>query len=358
MNWLKTRLLPLLPIIFAALLTTGCGNLVEIQERDFVLALGISYDEEDYRFTFCLPNLATVTGQSYPADNSSLLRTYSGKSIREIEQIYNSNSEKRLDYRHLQVIVLDSSICSAPAAMKDLLIQINDYYDISHNVLVYFYASDVSKLLAVEGVNGSIGEHLNKMNKNNTGGRRKPANIGTLIDCMENERTLFIPALTSRENSIAGDGGIFFRENQLQRPVTQPESELYYIAAGQSDDYLIRTAAGHLVQIGEVKSKTGYELTDQGPVVSLHITGSARILPGTGAAAANITDIRDGTNNDIKNKIETELNEVMKQDGIDCLNLYDQSSYKSRKTWLRYQNRPGEFINDLRLLVTVELSYQ
>jgi len=353
----KTGLLFLL-LIVCTLILSGCGDLAEIQDRDFVLAIGISYDDENYRITYCLPDLGTVTGQSHPTDKSTLLRTYSGKSIREIEQSYNLNSEKRLDYRHLQVIVLDSSVCSEPAAMKELLIQIDDYYDISHNVLVYFYESDVRALLDTKGINGSIGEHLNKMNKNNFVGGRKPAKIGTLIDCIENDRTLFIPALTNRENSIAVNGGIFFRDNQMQRPVSQPESDFYYIAGGIGRDYLIRTASDHLIRIGEVKTKASYELTDQGPGINLHITGSARILPGTGTAAPDSPLLMDETNNYIKDCIETELNDFMKRDNIDFLNLYEQSSYKSRRTWLRYQNRLSDFINDVRISVTVELSYQ
>lgn len=354
---LKPSLLMLL-LILCTLMLTGCGDLAEIQDRDFVLALGISYEDGNYRFTYCLPDLAAATGQSHPSDNSGLLRTYSGQSFREIEQLYNFNSDKRLDYRHLQAIIWDSSICLNPAAMKELLIQINDYYDISHNVLVYFFDSDVRELLDTEGVNGSIGEHLNKMNKNHTYGGRKPAQIGAMIDSMENERILYIPALTNRENSIAVDGGIFFQNNQMQRPVSQPESDFYNIAAGKSSDYLIRTASGQLVRIGEIKAKTSYELTDQGPNISLCITGSARILPGTGDAEPNSILIRDESNNYIKECIETELNNFMKRDNIDFLNLYEQSSYKSRRTWLRYQDRSADFINDARISVTVELNYQ
>lgn len=352
---LKTNLLTLLAV--CTLLLTGCGDLAEIQDRDFVLALGISYDDENYRFTYCLPDLGTVTGQAHSTDNSSLLRTYSGKSLREIEQSYNFSSAKRLDYRHLQVIILDSSICLKPAAMKELLIQMNDYYDISHNVLVYYYEADVRKLLHTEGVNGSIGEHLNRMNKNNSVSGQQPAKIGDLIDSMENERTLYIPALASRENSLFVDGGIFFQNNQIKRSVSRSESSFFTIAAGKSSDHLIRTALGHLVQLENIKVKTRYELSGSGPNISLHITGSARILPEAGAAV-NISQTRDEINGEIKSGIEMMLDDMMKRDHIDFLNLYEQSSYKSRRTWLRYRNQTADFIHDSRIFVTVELNYQ
>lgn len=351
----KTALLSLLLMVFALTLS-GCGDLVEIQDRDFVLALGISHTGDTYRVTYCLPDLAAVTEQSRTQGQSSLLRTYSGKSLREIDESYNFNSENRLDYRHLQVMVLDSSVCSSPAAMKDLLIQINDYYDISHNVLVFFYESDVRELLDTKGVNGSIGEHLKKLNKNNTVSGLEPAKIGTLIDCMENERTLFIPALTSRDHSVAAEGGIFFRENRMLRPVSRPESDFYHIAAGKGSGFLIRTDSGLLIRIKEVKTRIRYELADRGPDISLEITGAARIHPADGSES-NFS-VRDEANSYMKHCIETELDGFMKRDQIDCLNLYEQSSYQSRATWIRYQNRLTDFISDSRVAVSVDFSYE
>ncbi|MGL5435450.1 MAG: hypothetical protein ACRDBO_08655 [Lachnospiraceae bacterium] len=344
----------LLSILLCSLLLTGCGDLVEIQDRDFVLALGISYDSGQYQVTYSLPDLAATTEQIKPTDKDSQLRTYRGTSLREIDQSYNFNSEKRLDYRHLQVIILDSSICSRQQVMKDLLVQINDYYDISHNVLIYFYEADVRQLMGTEGVNGSIGEHLKKLNNNNSISGLDPAKIGTLIDCMENERTLFIPALHNRDNSIAVDGGIFFRENQMLLPVAQIDSEIYYITLGKSNDYLMRLSPSRLFQIKEIKTKTSFELTSEGPVISLKVTGSAKSLPGT--SSENSSGSVEETNAYIKEKIEMQIAGFMKRDHIDYLNLYEKSSYQSRQTWLRYKDRLTDFINEASISVTVDIN--
>ncbi len=351
----KTALLGIL-IFLCSILLTGCGDLVEIQDRDFVLALGISWQNGEYEATYSLPDLSAVTEQPVSSDQDSRLRSYRGATLHEIEQCYNFNSEKRLDYRHLQVIILDASVCLAPQVMKDLLIQIDDYYDISHNVLVYFYSSDVRELMGLDGVNGSIGEHLKKLNNNNSISGLDPAQIGTLIDCMENERTLFIPALYSRDNSIAVDGGIFFRDNQMLRPVTQLESDIYYITMGKSNDYLVRLSPKQLIQIKEVKTKYHYDLTGDGPVINLKITGSAKTLPG--ASSEKSSDLKEEANAYIKNMIETQLSVFMKQNQIDYLNLYEKSSYKNRRTWLHYENRTEDFISDAQISVDVDITFE
>ena len=165
MSGIKRAVLSLFCVVISFIFT-GCGDLVEIQDRDFVMALGISYQNGQYQVTYSLPNLSEITDQATAGQNN-LLRTYEGNSLAEAEQIYNANSENRLDYRHLQTIIIDATICENEQAMKELLLQIDDKYDISHNVLVYFSRVELTDIMGMESINGSIGEHLKKLNSNN-----------------------------------------------------------------------------------------------------------------------------------------------------------------------------------------------
>lgn len=343
----RAAMLFLLPLLLG-----GCGDLVEIQDRNFVLALGISYHDGQYRVTYCLPDLTEATEQSTSADHSSLIRTYEGTSLAEIERIYNFNSDSRLDYRHLQVIILADSLCADSDAMKQVLIQINDNYNLSHNALVYYYRQDVEKLLATEGINSSMGEHLKKLNHNTGLSRIEPAKIGALIDCLANERTLYIPALFVRDNSIALDGGVFFRQNQAVKQISQEDSDYYYLSRGKGRSYFIRMAPDYLIELKEVKAKTYYELTSQGPRIELLLTGTAKEVPG---ACADNSPWRQKRDEFLQEQIDRQLAEWMKQGGLDYLNLYEKSSYQHRDIWLLYENRPADFIADTTVHVTVNL---
>lgn len=352
----KHKSAPLLSILlFAVLLLTGCGDLVEIQDRDFVLAIGISYHNKEYQVTYGLPDLSEVTDQTAASEQSRLIRTYQGHSLSEIEQDYNLNSENRLDYRHLQVILLDNSVCSDPRAMKMLLNELNENYDISHNALVYYCDTDVTELMGIAGANGSIGEYLKKLNRNNRIHGLEPAKIGSLFDCISNNRTLFIPSLDYRDNSAAVSGGIFFQENHIVRTVSQADSDYYYIALGKNQETLLRLSAEHLLQLSGIKAKTKYELTAEGPVIRLEISGTAKFLPEQNAAA--IYPIEE-INTRIRQQIEIQINDLMKTDGIDYLNLYEKSSCKSRQTWIRYENRLVDFIDEAVIVVSVDIHYE
>lgn len=351
---LYKMILPLL-LCLCPLLLTGCGDLVEIQERDFVMALGVSFQDGQYQVTYGLPDLGVVTEQSTSADKSSLTRTYTGKSLFEIDQMYNFHSESRLDYRHLQVIILDTAICGNAEAMRQLLTQINDNYDISHNVLVYYYDSDVTELMLMDGVNGSIGEHLKKLNNNNHINGMEPSKIGSLVDCIYNQRTLFIPSLTYRDDSVAVEGGILYSENRMLKKLSQPEGEIYYITMGKSNDYLLRPSENELIQLKNIASKIKYEQTKQGPLVKLTITGTAKSLP----ESIGRHDIpAQSVNAYVRDLIIGQWEMLAKRDSIDYLNLYEKSSYKSRPIWIQYQNRPEEFIRDVGIDVVVDIHFE
>lgn len=342
-------------LILLPLFLTGCGDMVEIQDRDFVLAIGVSYVGHQYQVTYALPNLGQITEQSSAGDQSSLIRTYEGNSLPEIDQRYNFNSENRLDYRHLQVIIFDQSICSNQQAMKDLLIQINDNYNISHNVLVYFYPEEAKDLMSIEGVNGSIGEHLKKLNNNNRINGTEPAKIGSLIDGIYNDRTLFIPTLYNRDNSIAINGGLFFQNNRSIKQVSQQDSDFYYITLGKNNDYLLRLSENQLIQLKQLKAKVSFQKTADKPYILFKISGTAISLPRNSGAP---TLTKQQLNEFIRHKIELELSDFFKGEQIDYLNLYEKSSYKNRSIWVDYENRHADFINDTITEVIVDIHYE
>ena len=338
-----------------SLLLTGCGDLVEIQGRDFVLALGISYTDGQYQVTYSLPDLAKVTEQSKESESNGLIRTYEGHSLPELEQVYNLNSENRLDYRHLQAIILDDSICTNQTAMQKLLVDLNDNYDISNNVLVYYYDGAVEEIIELGGGSGSVGEHLKKLSHNNEKNEMEPAKIGTLIDCLANERTLFIPALIVRDDSIAIDGGIFFFENHLVKRIDQADCVFYFISLGQGSDTLVRLSPDHLIRLKDVKAKTTYALTEEGPAVHLTVTGAANPLPQLTSEGAYPAELM---NQYIEKEISRFLDENLKTQQLDCLNFYEKSSYKNRQMWLAYEGKHEAFMDDLSVNVSVEIEYR
>ena len=99
-----------LTIVVWAVMLWGCMDSVEIEDRNYVMAMGIDYDEneEEYIVSLSFPDLKALTGDGdnihYP------VMVISGKNLKDIEDIYHQMSSKRLDFGQLQAIVFGREV--------------------------------------------------------------------------------------------------------------------------------------------------------------------------------------------------------------------------------------------------------
>lgn len=347
----KIKVISLILIIFLISFTvTGCSDMVEIQDRDFVLALGISYTDK-YNVTFALPDLDAITGQSNEAAKERLLRNFSAETLPEIEVLYNLNSEKRLDYRHLKAIVLDGSIFLDQEKLKEFLRYIDNQYMLSRNVLLFYYPDGANNLLDMNSkIGGSIGDYLKKLNKNNLN-MKDNATLGSIMNCLDYTKSLLIPMLKEEESSIALNGGVIFYKDSELKIITEEQRKIYEILQGKGTDYVFRIG-DDVIRLKDVKCKTKYEYTNHVPYVQFNINGISENLQSDSSMD---TSLPNKLKLYLEEQIKGELNTLLKQEHIDFLNLYETSSYKNRDIWVNYEGRINEFIDDLQIGLNIEI---
>ena len=344
----------LLFLLLGPFCLTGCADMVEIQERDFVMALGVSAYEDSYEVTFALPNLDAVTGQAADGESDNFIRTFSGSSFPEIQKLYNQNSKGRLDLRHVQAIVFDATIGDAPAQMEHLLSFLNDNYELSHNVLVFYCFDDVKEVMEMEEtLGGSIGDYLLDLNKNNKRGDMQNVTIGHLITAQENNRTVIVPALWKDDSSVYLDGCALFQNNRIVRLLDQQESELLHIMRGEGSDYLFQLSDQTVMQINTLQVKTSYSIKQNHPHVLLTIKGTCQAIP---ASRSENPALSSQLNLQVQEMLTQYMVPLLLDEQIDFLNLYEESSYKQRDIWFTYKENPRQFLKDLVLDIHVDFS--
>lgn len=350
---LKFKFLFISLILLSAFGLTGCVDMVEIQERDFVMAMGIAW-QDDYQFTFALPNLDAVTGQSTNSDQDSLVRTIHGAAFPEIEENYNRSSKNRLDLRHLQAIVFDTSLCTNPTKMAEILESMNDNYELSHNVLVFYCLGNTKDLIGMEGnLDSSIGDYLRKMNKNNQRSGVDKVTIGQLITCQENNSTIAIPVIDQSESSVFLDGIVLFQNNQTVRYLNQQESDLYHLVKGEGSGYLFHLSGDTVIKLNTVHDKLQYENRAEGPYVKLTLQGAGQVMPKSHVDSPSLAQ---EFNQLLASRIEESVMPILREEHLDFFNLYEKSSYKKRDIWLRYQADQRKFTDDLTLEIVVDFT--
>ena len=145
---------------------SGCGDLVEIEDRNFVMCLGIDTGPDGLEVSLGFPDLKALTGDGdnihYPAV------TLTGDSMEDVEAAYRAGSNKRLDYGQLQMIVFGRKMMNDSAQMREVLEYIREQPAFTRTVLVCMADDRAGDIVALdESVNGSIGFYLRQMFDNN-----------------------------------------------------------------------------------------------------------------------------------------------------------------------------------------------
>ena len=164
---MKKGIAVLTTVVWAVMLW-GCMDSVEIEDRNYVMAMGIDYDEneEEYIVSLSFPDLKALTGDGdnihYP------VMVISGKNLKDIEDIYHQMSSKRLDFGQLQAIVFGREVMENRSVLEVMISYMKNHQSFTRTIDVCLSETSASDIVALdESVNGSIGFYLHEMFENN-----------------------------------------------------------------------------------------------------------------------------------------------------------------------------------------------
>ena len=198
-----------------AALLSGCGKTPQIEDRNYVMALGIDYvcekgkykndkyendkyKSNEYRSNDCIdggyfkitisfPDVGALTGNDGPEPEAPL--TLQVKKLQDIEAVYENMASQKLDFGQLQVILLGQNVLK----QREILKNVADY--MQHQAFTrttYICATKKDSRQVIEmdtEVNGSVGIYIKDMLENNyevQEKKRKACILNDFIIAVEN----------------------------------------------------------------------------------------------------------------------------------------------------------------------------
>lgn len=363
-------------VFFSAFTLTGCSDMTEIEDRNFIQALGIDYEEDKLTVTYASPDLASYTeqGSSDEDEKEKLLTELTGKDYLELEQEILLNSDKRIDFSHLKVILLGKDVVQNPREYNKFLQYVENKYEIGRNTLVFLSdtsAKDIMKLNSkVEGGVGNYLNQLNRINVMNTG--KEEVKLGTLIQS-KNDGSFIpkIPILTVSEDSIKVEGSGLIYNSMLVYEIDKMDLDYINIARGHGKNSRLfiedsTKNQDYVIKIYKISKTIDIEKKNSKPYMTLTIEGEGKLEKGiemdeTGfhiEQKKRMDEIVRECNEYIKNKIIGNIEEIMKNEKIDYMNSYRATSYSNKDLWLKYKDHQQEFLEELDYLVEVNIGLQ
>ncbi len=367
----------------SAISLTGCSDMTEIEDRNFVQTMGIDLKDNELTVFYVLPDLKALTEQG-SQDPEKLVIELKGFDFYAIEELYNLQYNKRLDFSHLKAIILGKDLTVNRTQMAQFLSYAENKYELGRSTLMFASDTSASDVISLnKDLEGGIGDYLDRLyriNLKNNG--KKVVTVGDLVFAMNEENPVIsVPLLKPNEKTLKTVGLGIFYHNVLAYEVNEEAADYTDIANGYGKNILIfltenqeedlreeksEALTEYVVKINNITRTLKFNRVNNKPEVGIRLEGIGIIEKGfkdkgqtsNAANAAVIEEIERRCNQVIKTRVTANLDKISKEAGIDFMNLYRMTSYKSRKLWLDYANNEKQFLTDLTYTVDVDLKIQ
>ena len=173
-----------------AALLSGCGKTPQIEDRNYVMALGIDYvcdakgkykndkyksneyrnndciDGGYFKITISFPDVGALTGNDGPEPEAPL--TLQVKKLQDIEAVYENMASQKLDFGQLQVILLGQSVLKQREIFETVADYMQQHQAFTRTTYICATKNDSSQVIALDTeVNGSVGIYIKDMIENN-----------------------------------------------------------------------------------------------------------------------------------------------------------------------------------------------
>ncbi|MGB8453792.1 MAG: endospore germination permease [Anaerocolumna sp.] len=378
---LKTLLL--ITTLVSVISLTGCSDMTEIEDRNFVQAMGIDLKANGLTIYYVLPDLKALTEQG-SENPEKLILELNGFDYWEVEELYKLQYNKRLDFSHLKAIILGKELAKDPKQLADFLTYVENKYELGRNTLIFTSDTTAKDVISLnKELEGGIADFLDRLyriNLKNTG--KKVITVGDMVFAMNEENPVVsMPLLKARKKTLETIGFGMFYHNSLVYEVNKENADYIDMANGYGKNNLIfltenpiedltegksEAVSEYVIKINNITKTLTFTRVNNKPQLSIMLEGIGIIEKGfkdkglttNEANAKVIEEIENRCNNVVKTRIAKNLDEITKGAKVDFMNLYRMTSYKNRKLWITYANKENQFLEDLQYTINIDLKMQ
>ncbi|TCT13960.1 Ger(x)C family germination protein [Natranaerovirga pectinivora] len=346
------KLIKYLCIILIPLLLVGCWDQVELNERDYVVSIGIDYIDEAVHFTYNLPNLPVVTGQG-DGDEKSFIKVIEANTLYESNKIFGSRSKRKLNFDHAKVVIFGEGVLNNKTVFTKILDEFERNPHFARTVMVLAVEEEAEEMieLEIEGSN-DMGMHLMGLYENNQYDVLKAAELtlGDLINSInERDGTVLIPRVKLEEDEpmIEGLGLVINYEFRDWLSREDVEKMSWVTGKGKGTSVVTSFEEGNeeeevTIEITKMETSLKFDEKEGEFRISVDIITEADVKAYTLNPQyslfeeENIRKLEDKTKNILEEETKDFITMIQDEYGIDLFNMLDQMAIKNRKLWIKH----------------------
>ncbi len=341
---------------------TGCAKGVELEDREFVLSLGVDWNGEKIQFYYDTSSKnADSSGSGSQSSSDSSQDGGQGQGtvkieadgFYEIQSVYGQQSDKYLDYNHLKSIIIGKNLASDSHKLIEFLQYIERNELFARNTKLFFAKESLDDVFALcQEMDTSLGEYLENIYvDSNYYVEGQSSSIGALINHWhDSEEILMVPVLKAQDKRPLIECYAMVRGVQWIEQIENQEANLIFLANGVNVQTDLTVDKQYAIKLQQVSRE-------------INFTDGAFILADVTIKMRGTIVNEEVTSEKKKREIAKELNsqlEGLYRDSmtdwkeLDVFHLYRALGSHSRELWEKYQDKRPEFNKDIQINVKVE----
>lgn len=305
---------------------------VEIENKAYVMALGIDKLNNELSVTYTFASIASQTGQSSKEEDKETFNC-NVENIYDAANIFSRQSDKKLDFNHLKVIVLGSDLLKDKDYLDEVITYLKSDSQFARGTNVCVSMDTANNILSLDkNMSTSIGNYLQKMFITNLIGYSSTAQ-DLIENQSDNKIVEIIPVLTVQDKYPVMIESVIMKGLNVVKYCDLDETMYFSIIKGQGEGSLIDLSSGaYQIEYNDVISDI--EIIS-GRTIHLKLTYSGKL---------NKRDITDNTaveediNEELKKIILDKITELREKYNIDYMETQKMLGIYDKKLWKKYEN--------------------
>ena len=314
---------------------------VEIEDREYVMALGIDKEDDEFSISYSFSDITSQSEDASKEDGPSDIFNCKISNIYEAEDIYLRQSDKKLDFTHLKVVIIGSKVMEDKKYISEVVSYLKEESEFARNTNLCITTDTANKIISLEkNLSDSVGIYLQKMFTNNLSGHA--VNIEDLIsNASDDKKVDIIPILTEEEKRPAFTESVILKGLDVVRYCGIEETGYLNIIEGKGEGSIIDLLSygTYLVENNDVVSDIKIL---SGRTIHLKLTYSGNLKERDTKKKVNEKQI----NNEIEEIMLDKLTYLRKDYNIDIVETHKLLGIYDRGMWRKYlDDEEGLFEN-------------
>lgn len=340
----NTRII-IITFCICSLFLSGCWDKVELNERAYVISLGLDDIGDMLEVTYTIPNLPVITAQS-GGEATKFIKVTKDKTLVEANKNFGKKSNLRINFDHTKVVIFGSSFLEDSYNLRKVLDHFDRNPEYAKSLLLLATKESARQLLeSVPNGEETTGIYLSQVFVNNSLETISADTIelGDFISEMYSSKgNGVMPNIVFKENEVIVDGLAIIKDYQLngwlEDKYITPFSWL--LGKGKNSVVLVNMD-GILVpyEISELHTKMKFDIVDD--LLNIKITVKTEgdiaefILNDTNKLFNNkyIKEIEDRIAKQMEKEIEELLDITQEGYGLDIIGAFNKLKTSNRRVW-------------------------